>query len=189
MCDAVPALENFGFRVLSEQPTELAGGHAGTIHDFRLGLLRGESAAPLLDQAEAIEAAIGAVLNARAEDDVFNRLIAGTGLAAREADWLRACYRYLRQTSVAVTISTVVDALRGAPAVTRALRSLFRVRHDPAFEGDRTAAVISAVMTTAPPPLATAAARAPAARRTPTPHLPNRVRGRRAPRKHKKAPR
>jgi glutamate dehydrogenase len=140
LSDAVPALENFGFRVLSEHPTELAGGHAGTIHDFRLGLLRGEGAAPLLDRAEAIEAAIGSVLNGRAEDDVFNRLIAGTGLAAREADWLRACYRYLRQTSVAFTIYTVVDALRGAPVVTRALTELFRVRHDPAFAGDRAAA-------------------------------------------------
>jgi glutamate dehydrogenase len=140
LSDAVPALENFGFRVLSEHPTELRGAEPGTIHDFRLGLPRGEQAAPLLGRAGAIEAAITAVLNARAEDDVFNRLIVGTALAAREADWLRAFYRYLRQASVAFTIYTVVDALRGAPVVTRALIELFRVKHDPAFEGDRAAA-------------------------------------------------
>jgi len=140
LSDAVPALENFGFRVLSEHPTELSGPDAGTIHDFRLGLPRGEQAAPLLARGEAIEAAICAVLNARAEDDVFNRLIIGTGLAACEAEWLRAFYRYMRQTSVAFTIYTVVDALRGAPAVTRALIELFRVRHDPAFTGDRAVA-------------------------------------------------
>jgi glutamate dehydrogenase len=140
LSDAVPALENFGFRVLSEQATELRGVEPGTIHDFRLALPRGEQAAPLLGRAEPIEAAITAVLNARAEDDVFNRLIVGTALAAQEADWLRAFYRYLRQASVAFTIYTVVDALRGAPVVTRALIELFRVRHDPAFRGDRTVA-------------------------------------------------
>jgi glutamate dehydrogenase len=140
LSDTVPALENFGFRVLSEHPTELAGPDSGTIHDFRLGLPRGEQAAPLLARAEPVEAAITAVLNARAEDDVFNRLIVGTALAAQEADWLRAFYRYLRQASVAFTIYTVVDALRGAPLVTRALIELFRVRHDPAFGGDRTVA-------------------------------------------------
>ena len=137
LSDAVPALENFGFRVLFEHPTELAGDDGGTVHDFRLRLPRGEAAAPLLSRAEPIENAICAVLNGKAEDDVFNRLIIGTALAAQEADWLRAFYRYLRQTSVAFTIYTVVDALRGAPVVARALIELFRVRHDPAFGGDR----------------------------------------------------
>ena len=43
-----------------------------------------------------------AVLNGLAEDDVFNRLVIGTALAAREANWLRAFYRYLRQGGLAV---------------------------------------------------------------------------------------
>jgi len=137
LSDAVPALENFGFRVLAELPTQLDGADAGTIHDFTLGLPRGEHAAPLLGRAEAIEHAICAVINGRAEDDVFNRLVTGTGLAAEEANWLRAIYRYLRQANIAFTIYTVVDALRGAPDVTRGLIELFRVRHDPAFAGDR----------------------------------------------------
>jgi glutamate dehydrogenase len=131
LSDAVPALENFGFRVLAEFPTELAGTEAATIYDFRLALLPGEKAEPLLARAEAIEGAICAVLNGKAEDDVFNRLVTGAGLAAREADWLRALYRYLRQTNVAFTIYTVVDALRRAPGITRALIALFVARHDP----------------------------------------------------------
>src|SRR5688500_16753672 len=36
LSDAVPALENFGFRVLSENATALAGADPGTIHDFHL---------------------------------------------------------------------------------------------------------------------------------------------------------
>ena len=38
------------------------------------------------------------------------------------------------------TIYTVVDALQGAPHVTRGLIALFTALNDPAFEGDRDAA-------------------------------------------------
>jgi glutamate dehydrogenase len=144
LSDAVPALENFGFHALAEQPIEIGGAEPGTIHDFRLGLGQGDEVEPLLARAGAIELAIDAVINARAEDDVFNRLIVSTALTAREADWLRAFYRYLRQTGIAFTIYTVVDALRGAPAVTRALIDLFRTQHDPNFDGDRAGAAAKA---------------------------------------------
>ena len=137
LSDAVPAFENFGFRVLSERPTELEGEHAGAIHDFTLGLPAGQEAAALLERAGGIEKAMVAVLNERAENDVFNRLVTTTGLSAQETDWLRAFYRYLRQANIAFTIYTVVDALAGAPAVTRGLVDLFRRRHDPRFAGDR----------------------------------------------------
>ena len=59
------------------------------------------------------------MLNGKAEDDVFNRLVISSGLNAQEADWLRAFYRYLRQSNIAFTIYTVVDALAGASKVTR----------------------------------------------------------------------
>ncbi|MFB0612052.1 NAD-glutamate dehydrogenase [Aurantiacibacter poecillastricola] len=131
LSDAVPALENFGFRVLSEIPSELMGEDAGTIHDFTLGLPVGSDQAELLERAGSIEDAISCVLNARAEDDVFNRLVLATGLKARETDWLRAFYRYLRQANIAFTIYTVVDALAGAPKVTRGLIDLFAALHDP----------------------------------------------------------
>jgi glutamate dehydrogenase len=143
LSDAVPALENFGFRVLSERPTELAG-EAAMIHDFTLSLPPGLATTALLERAGVIEGAIAAVANGRAENDVFNRLVTSTGLSAQETDWLRAFYRYLRQVSIAYTIYTVVDALAGAPAVTRGLVDLFRRRHDPALQGDRAAAVSEA---------------------------------------------
>ncbi|MGN3974548.1 NAD-glutamate dehydrogenase [Tsuneonella sp. SYSU-LHT278] len=145
LSDAVPALENFGFRVLEEVPTPLGAGEDGvgrfgTIHDFTLELGEGDTAEPLLDRAMQIEEAIADVLNGAAEDDPFNRLVLGTGLSSHEADWLRAFYRYLRQTGMGFTIYTVVDALRRAPQVTVPLVSLFAARHDPAFDGDRDAA-------------------------------------------------
>ncbi|WP_340588322.1 NAD-glutamate dehydrogenase [Erythrobacter alti] len=137
LSDAVPALENFGFRVLSEVPSVLSGEDTGTIHDFVLGLPPRMDPMMLIERAPVIEAAIGSVLNERAEDDVFNRLVISSGLDAQEADWLRAFYRYLRQSSFAFTIYTVVDALAGASAVTRGLIDLFRTLHDPEFKGER----------------------------------------------------
>ncbi len=144
LSDAVPALENFGFRVLSEVPTELGNGERYTIHDFRLLLPRREEVEAVFERESAIEAAIGAVLNGIAEDDVFNRLVIATGLDEREAGWMRALYRYLRQSAIAYTIYTVVDAMRGAPAVTRGLVELFRAHHDPGFKGDRAGTIAAA---------------------------------------------
>lgn len=144
LSDAVPALENFGFHVLTEVPTSLERGALGTVHDFTLVLPEGDEAAPLLERADVIEAAIAAVLNNKAENDAFNRLVVGTGLSAAQADWLRAFYRYLRQAGMGFTIYTVVDALRRAPQVTRPLIDLFTAKHDPAFKGDREAAADTA---------------------------------------------
>nr|WP_229658648.1 NAD-glutamate dehydrogenase domain-containing protein [Tsuneonella deserti] len=137
LSDAVPALENFGFEVIEERATPLDEGRVGTIHDFILAHGNGESIPQLLERAEALEQAIAAVLNGEAEDDAFNRLVVGTSLSVREADWLRAFYRYLRQAGIGFTIQTVVDALGRAPQVTRSLVALFAARHDPAFSGDR----------------------------------------------------
>ena len=144
LSDAVPMLENFGFRVLAESATLLGGGALGAVHDFQLTLPAGVEPAALLGRTEPIEAAVAAVLNRQTDDDPFNRLISTGGLAAREAGWLRAWYRYLRQAGMAFDRPTVVAALSRAPQVTQGLIALFIARHDPGFLGDRAAAELSA---------------------------------------------
>ncbi len=144
LSDAVPALENFGFKVIKEIPTKLEPQTLGTIHEFTLALAEGEKASALLERANSVEAAIAEVLNGIAENDAFNKLVITTALEARETNWLRAFYRYLRQTGMGFTIYTVVDALSRAPGVTKAMIDLFIARHDPAFEGDRDAAAEAA---------------------------------------------
>ncbi len=140
LSDTVPMLENFGFRVAGDVPTLLDGGQLGAIHDFRLDMPRGLTGPELMQRAGEVETAIAAVLNGEAEDDAFNRLITATALAAHEANWLRAWYRYLRQATLSYGIGTAVDALQNAPQVARGLIDLFVARHDPAFAGDRTKA-------------------------------------------------
>lgn len=144
LSDAVPALENFGFRVMTQMTTRLADGALGTIHDFTLKPQAGADIAAILARAQTIETAIAEVLNGGAEDDQFNRLVIDTALSAREAEWMRAIYRYLRQTGMSFTIYTVVDALARAGDVTRAMIDLFVARHDPAFSNERDAAERSA---------------------------------------------
>ncbi len=145
LSDAVPALENFGFRVRKEWPSRLEGEGLGVIHEFTLALPVGADAADVMERADVVENAIAAVLNGHSEDDPFNRLVVGGGLGAQQAVWLRAIYRYLRQTGMSFTIYTVVDALHRAPEVTRAMIDLFVARHDPEFDGDRETAIGAAI--------------------------------------------
>ncbi|MEM1050884.1 MAG: NAD-glutamate dehydrogenase domain-containing protein [Pseudomonadota bacterium] len=147
LSDAVPVLENFGFRVLSEVPTRLDEGRLGTIHEFTLVAPQGTSSKDLLERSTRIETAIAAVLNGQSENDPFNRLVVANGLGAQQTVWLRAIYRYLRQTGANFTIYPVVDALEHAGDVTSAMIELFISRHDPDFKGDRSAAAEEALGT------------------------------------------
>ncbi len=132
LSDVVPALEDFGFRVMGEVPTELDGETPGTIHDFALESADGVETARLLDRAAEIEGAIEAVLKGTAENDEFNRLVIAAGLQPTQAVLVRAWFRYLRQTGLTYGLVTVVDALARSPEVTRAIVTLFAARHDPA---------------------------------------------------------
>ena len=136
LSDVVPALENFGFRVIDTIPTPLEAREEslGLIHDFVLTLSGAVRLSDVLNHAPIIEDALTAMLHGAGEDDAFNRLIVGVGLSAREANWLRALFRYLRQASLGFGITTAVEALRTAKLVTLGLVDLFRARHQPGID-------------------------------------------------------
>jgi glutamate dehydrogenase len=134
LSDAVPVFENFGFRVLEEVPTALLGGR-GFIHDFRVEVGTEADVDAIIARAGEIERAIANVLCGIAEDDEFNQLVLYAGLSQQAVVWLRAWFRYLRQTGSAFSLITVVDALRRAPGATRSLIDLFVAAHDPAASG------------------------------------------------------
>ncbi len=139
LSDAVPTLENFGFTVLEELPTPLDGGRLGYIHDFQLIVENASRCDDLIARAEEIQLAITNVLDGLSENDNFNKLITATGTSAESTVWFRAWFRYLRQTGLSYGLITVVEALSEAPTVARAMIELFRILHDPAFDGDRQA--------------------------------------------------
>ncbi len=131
LSDAVPVLENFGFRVLEEATISLvAEGDRATVHDFIVAAAGAEAVEPA-----TLEAAISAVLEGRAENDLFNRLIVDAALSPKSALLFRAWFRYLRQAGLGYSMATVVDALRRAPAVAAALVARFDAAHDPARAG------------------------------------------------------
>jgi glutamate dehydrogenase len=139
LSEAVPVLENFGFRVLAEIPTRLNRTPPSYISEFLIELEHADMADALLARVEIAEAAIAATLEGRAENDAFNSLIVAVGLAPRDAVLFRAWFRYLRQTGLAYGLATVVEALRKAPVVAKRIIDLFDALHDP-VRGTRNAA-------------------------------------------------
>ena len=134
LSDIVPALENFGFHVLEESPTGLSDGNY--IHDFRLSL-RGSNVAAVMARAAIIEGALSQVLDDEAENDVFNQLVTIAGLDPQSVIWLRAWYRYLRQTGANYSMANIVAALAKNATITQAIVSLFGALHNPATGSDR----------------------------------------------------
>ncbi len=76
-----------------------------------------------------------AVWCAEVENDGFNRLLLGAGLAAREITVLRAYCRYLLQTGVAFSQAYMERALAANPVIARNLLRLFALQLDPRLSG------------------------------------------------------
>ena len=133
LSDAVPVLENFGFRVLEERPSALSDG-LGYLHDFSVEIGPEADIDAILARVPEVERAISNVLCGISEDDEFNQLVAYANLDTQAVVWLRAWFRYLRQTGSSFGLVTIVDALRRAPNATRALIGLFVAAHDPAIK-------------------------------------------------------
>lgn len=120
LSDAVPALENFGFRVIEELSTPLDAGRLGHIQKFVLETVGGRGGSALVANPATLEGAVAQVLEGAAENDLFNQLIVELDLAPFAVTLFRALYRYLRQTGLPYGMATVVHALRQAPEIARA---------------------------------------------------------------------
>ena len=131
--DLLPMLENFGLRVISERPYELAWpeGGAAWIQDFEL-----EHRERLRIEIPRIEAlfkeALALTWSGDIENDGFNRLLLSTGLSAREIVVLRAYCRYLLQTGVPFSQAYMERTLAANAAIAKNLVRLFEVQFDPA---------------------------------------------------------
>ncbi|HWJ70202.1 MAG TPA: NAD-glutamate dehydrogenase domain-containing protein [Sphingobium sp.] len=150
LAEAVPALDHFGFRAIEERNTAVGApaGPLGHIQHFTLERQDGGLAAPVVARAAIVGEALNAVLEGRAENDRFATLIVTAGIGERDTVFLRAIFRYLRQTGAAYGVDTVVDALRREAAITGRLVALLRALHDPAQAragaGTATAAALDA---------------------------------------------
>jgi glutamate dehydrogenase len=144
LSDRVPMLENFGFRVIDERTYTVEPVTGGTcyIHDMVL-----ESASRPTDfaaRAPLVEAAILAVWRGEAESDGLNQLTLGAGLGWSDVAILRALLRYLKQVGVSWSRAYLAQVMNLNGGAAAALIALFHAELDPAFAGEREAAIDTA---------------------------------------------
>ena len=98
LSDAVPVLENFGFRVLEEFPTALGSG-LGYIHDFRVEVGAEADVDSILSRSARRSSARSPTSCAEPPRTTSSISWCSTPVSTRGAVvWLRAWFRYLRQT-------------------------------------------------------------------------------------------
>ncbi len=140
----LPVLENLGLHVLSEAgyPVQREIGRDETgerryetiwAHEFEARLSDAQ-VADVPAVAAAFEAALLAVLENRAEDDGFNKLVLAIGVSWREAAFLRACARYRQQSGLDPSQALQEEAFAANPDIARKLLELAAVRFDPALD-------------------------------------------------------
>ncbi|HSK14961.1 MAG TPA: NAD-glutamate dehydrogenase [Gaiellaceae bacterium] len=139
LSDALPLLEDMGVKAYDERPYEIerTGRAPAWIYDF--GLTYEEGAIDLDRVGETFKDAFARAWLGEIEDDGFNRLVLRAGLDWREIAMLRALARYLRQVGTTFSQSYMEETLAGNAPIARDLVELFRVRFDPARDGDREA--------------------------------------------------
>jgi glutamate dehydrogenase len=137
----LPSLENFGLKVISENPFDVRPvGHEQPvwIHAFTMVTADGAEV-DIAAIRDKFHEAYAKIWDGQMEDDGFNRLVISAGLDWRDIALMRAYCKYLRQAAIAFSQSYMEATLNGNPAITRNIVKLFHVRNDPAFSGDRNA--------------------------------------------------
>ena len=133
LSDVLPLFENMGVEVADERPYPIRprDREAAWIYDFGL-VRRGDDDADAGRVKEAFQDAFVRAWRGDVENDGYNRLVLGAGLAWREVTVLRAVARYLRQTGSTYSDRYVEDVLALNCDIARMLVELFYIRfgHD-----------------------------------------------------------
>ncbi len=128
----IPTFENLGLSAIHEYGYEVApqGSELIWIHDFCAEEKLGRDIA--IDEVnDALEEAMVAAMDGRAEDDAFNALVVAAGLNWREAWVLRAAAKYLLQAGFQFSQRYVEEALATHPKIARELIAVFHARFNP----------------------------------------------------------
>ncbi|MCP4326859.1 MAG: NAD-glutamate dehydrogenase [Alphaproteobacteria bacterium] len=133
LSDALPVLENLGFKVISEQPFRIdpSDRDAVWIHDFNL--VRRDGLEIDIDEIhDAFHEAFARVWTGHMESDGFNRLVVTSGLSWREVVVLRSYSKYLRQAQIPFSQEYMETTLAKNADLTRLIVDLFEARFNPA---------------------------------------------------------
>ncbi len=132
LSDVLPMLENFGLRVIGESPFAIktAEGETCWILDFSM-LITGHGEFDLYKVRTLFQDAFANVWSGNLEDDGFNRLILGAGIAGRAVSILRAFAKYERQIGGRFSQSYIENTFSRYPNIAGLLINLFNLRFDP----------------------------------------------------------
>jgi glutamate dehydrogenase len=137
LSNILPILENMGFHVIDELTflVRPAGQKEVWIHHLRLRIDVSMSAAAKENELAYIksikpefEEALFKVWHKEMEDDALNMLILKAGMRWRQVLMLRACCRYIHQTSFSYRYDFIAEALAAHPILSSKLFDLFRLR-------------------------------------------------------------
>ena len=131
LSDVLPRLTNMGVVVDDEHPYALLPAGLGPrwMKWFRLRAPEGVIVSGATHRM--FEEAFLAVVDGRAEDDGFNRLVLAADLAWREVALVRAYCRYLRQTGTMFSQTYIEQTVARHANIARRLVELFVARFDP----------------------------------------------------------
>jgi glutamate dehydrogenase len=134
LSDVLPTLENFGLRVIWQDPTEVKPRDSEPlwVQAFAVRLPGGDGLPE--ERRAAFETALLKTWRGELENDGLNRMVLGAGLDARQVVCLRMLCRYLVQTGLPYSQSYIEQLLGEHAAIARLLVRLFETRFDPALE-------------------------------------------------------
>jgi glutamate dehydrogenase len=132
LSDVLPALENFGLRVIWQDPTEVRahGRETCWIQEFKVQVA-GDCALTPTEQRRYFEAAFLGTWTGVTENDGLNRLVLLGGLDARQVVCLRTLTKYLIQTGLPYSQDYMERLLAEHAPIARLLVQLFETRFDP----------------------------------------------------------
>lgn len=133
LSDALPILENLGFRVVGEEPYELTlpESRKVCINDFRMSYVYGDLP-DLSKVSELLESAFIALWEGQAENDQFNHLVLYGLFSWREVSVFRAYTKYLQQLGgLPFSVSYVAETFIHNPQVAQILLKIFQSYFDP----------------------------------------------------------
>lgn len=136
LSDVLPVLEKMGVRVLEEIPYRITRQNVDRevwVHDF--GMTATAAIGSRVDSVrELFESAMGLVCRGDTDNDGFNALVLGAGLAARRIVILRAYCKFLLQSGIGFSQAYIEATLVRHAPLARHLVELFEVMFDPAAQ-------------------------------------------------------
>lgn len=138
LSDVLPTLENFGLRVVRQDPTQVKprGGQVLWIQQFDIAVT-GRCNLSAEDQKSYFETAFAKTWGGETENDGLNRLVLAAGLDFRQVTCIRVICKYLLQTGIPYSQTYMERLLADHAPIARLLVRLFEVRFDPQQNQDK----------------------------------------------------